>query len=165
MPNVMAAQRNIGGALCNIPQFHSLYHAAKFGRRRLLECRAVTLPIQENARLRRKLNFAPYKIPSGGKSSQMCIYSVPQDEAAKHSAKFGWPPLTDVAAVTKARRKPVKISWDAQTPKPISAVCGPKFAMLLGHVEVIWLYKYLFPIDDTCLSCEDTARQICAMDR
>jgi len=35
MPNVMAALPNIGGALCSTPQF---------GWRRLLQCRAVTLP-------------------------------------------------------------------------------------------------------------------------
>jgi len=38
MPNVMAALPNIGGALCSMPQF---------GWRRLLECRAVTLPRRE----------------------------------------------------------------------------------------------------------------------
>jgi len=32
----------------------------------LLECRAVTLPIKESARLERKVNFALGKIPLGG---------------------------------------------------------------------------------------------------
>jgi len=31
MPNMMAAQPNIGGAVCESSKFHSLYHAAKFG--------------------------------------------------------------------------------------------------------------------------------------
>ena len=31
------------------------------------------------------------------------IYSVPAHETAKHRAKFGWLPLSDVAAVTKSR--------------------------------------------------------------
>ena len=43
------------------------------------------------------------KIPSGGKSPKKC--SVPAHETAKHRAKFGWPPVSDVAAVTKARRE------------------------------------------------------------
>jgi len=33
------------------------------------------------------------------------VYSVAAQETAKHRAKFGWPPVSDVAAVTKARRK------------------------------------------------------------
>jgi len=31
--------------------------------------------------------------------------SVPAQETAKRRARFGWPPVTDVAAVTKARRE------------------------------------------------------------
>jgi len=49
--------------------------------------------------------FPPGKILSGGKSRQKCIYSVLTQETAKHRAKFGWPPVSDVAAVTKARRE------------------------------------------------------------
>jgi len=52
-----------------------------------------------------KVNFARGKILSGGKISRKCIYSVPGQETAIHRAKFGWPPVSDVAAVTKARRE------------------------------------------------------------
>jgi len=31
------------------------------------------------------------------------VYSVPAQETAKHRAKFGWPPVSDVAVVTKPR--------------------------------------------------------------
>jgi len=34
-----------------------------------------------------------------------CIYYVAAQKTAKHHAKFGWPPLSDVGAVTKPRRK------------------------------------------------------------
>jgi len=44
-----------------------------------------------------------------------------------------------------------------QTPEPISAVSGPKFTILSGPVEAVLL------IVDTFLSCEDMARQSCAM--
>jgi len=37
--------------------------------------------------------------------AKMYIYSVPAQEMAKHCAKFGWLPLSDVAAVTKPRHK------------------------------------------------------------
>jgi len=79
----------------------------------------------------------------------MYIYSVPAQETAKHRAKFGWPPLSDVAAVTKARSETVEICWGAQTPKPIAAVGGPTFTILWGHVEAILLlnrfsgYRYM----------------------
>ena len=63
------------------------------------------LPIYDNARLGHKVNFARGKIPSGGKSPQKCIYSVPAQETAKDRAKFGWPPVSDVGAVTKPRYK------------------------------------------------------------
>jgi len=66
-----------------------LYHAAKFGSCPLLAFHAVTLPIQENARVGRKLNLAPGRILLGDKSPQKCIYSVPAQETAKHRAKFG----------------------------------------------------------------------------
>jgi len=52
------------------------------------------LPIYENARLGRKVNFARGKIPSEGKSSQKCLYSVPAQETTKDRTKFGWLPLS-----------------------------------------------------------------------
>jgi len=40
-----------------------------------------------------------------GQEPLKCICSVPCQETAKHRATFGWPPLSDVAAVMKARRE------------------------------------------------------------
>ena len=105
MPNVMAAQQNIGGALyessvtpfpCTTPQSLTAICCWSAVQRR---CQ------YENARLGRKVNFAAAKIPSGGKSRQKCIYCVPAQETAKYRAKFGWLPLSDVVAVTKPRRE------------------------------------------------------------
>jgi len=73
-------------------------NAAKFGSCPLLECRAVMLLIGE-----RKVNFARGKIPLRGNSRRKCIYSLPAQVMAKHRAKFGWPPMSDVAAVTLPR--------------------------------------------------------------
>jgi len=42
-------------------------------------------------------------------------------------------------------------------------VSSPKFTILSGHVEKVLLLNKFFPIVDTCLSCEDMARQSCAM--
>jgi len=38
-----------------------------------------------------------------GQEPPKCIYSVPAQETAKHRAKFGWPLVSDVTAVTKPR--------------------------------------------------------------
>jgi len=106
MPNVMAAQAKIGGALYEsyVISFHSLYHAAKFDCHPLLECLRVTLPIYENARLGCKVNFAAGKLPPGNKSLRKCMHNVPAQETAKHRARFGWPAVNDVVAATKSRR-------------------------------------------------------------
>ena len=64
---------------------------------------------------------------------------------AKHRAKFGWPLVSDVTAVTMPIKdvKLLKLAGVPQTGKPISAVSGPKFAILWGHVEeVLKLNKF-----------------------
>jgi len=89
-------------------RWRSLLNAARFGWRQLLECRAVTLPIYENARLGRKVNFAPCKISLGDKSPRKCIHTV----AAKRQPNIVHrlaviPAVTSsvIAAVTKPRRE------------------------------------------------------------
>jgi len=59
-------------------------------------------------------------------------------------------------------RNPLKLAGVPQTRQQISAVSGPMFAILVD----MWRYCCLtsfFPIVDTCLNCEDIARQICAV--
>jgi len=46
----------------------------------------------------------------------------------------------------------------------ISATSESQFTILCRHVdEILLLNKFFFPTVDTCLTCEDIARQICAM--
>ena len=106
MPYVMAAQVNIGGALCESSVIPFLVPSRKVWLTPAAKvlC-SSTLAIQENARLGRKVNFARGKIPSGGKSPRKCIYSVPAQKTARDHAKFGWPLVSDGAAVTKPRRE------------------------------------------------------------
>jgi len=60
-------------------------------------------------------------------------------------------------------RNQLKFAGVREMVKLISAVSGPKFTILWGHVDdILMIYKF-FPIVDTCLSCEDIARQRCAM--
>ena len=92
------------------------------------------------------------------------VYSVPAQETAKYRAKFDWPPVSDVAAVTLAKpRNPLKLAGVLQTTRPISAAGGLKFTILWGHVEKVLMLNKIFPIVDTYLSCKDTARQSYAM--
>ena len=60
-------------------------------------------------------------------------------------------------------RYPLKYDGVPQTPEPISAASGPMFTILWGHLQDILLLNNFFPIVDTCLSCEDIARQNCEM--
>ena len=60
-------------------------------------------------------------------------------------------------------QNPLKFVGVPQTPEPISAVSGPKFTILTGRVEDVLLLNKFFPIVDRCLSCEDIARETCAM--
>ena len=81
-------------------------------------------------------------------------------------AKFGWRPLLECRAVTLPRRE---TRWNvlgvSQTGKPISVVSGPTFTILWRHVEEILLFNEFFSIVDMCISCQNTARQLCAMVR
>jgi len=65
---------------------------------------------------------------------------------------------------TAKARNPLKFAGVPQTTVSISAASGPKCTILWGHVEdILLLNKFFFPIVDTWLSCEDIARQSCAM--
>ena len=85
----------------------TMYHATKFGSLLLPECHTVTLPIQENARLGCKMNFAAGKIPFGSKSPRTCIYSVAAQETAEHALPMGRQSLC------------VQVSREGSYPRPI----------------------------------------------
>ena len=60
-------------------------------------------------------------------------------------------------------RNALKFAWVPQTRQQISAASRPKFAILYDHVGEILLFNMFFPIVYRCLSCEDIARETCAM--
>ena len=60
-------------------------------------------------------------------------------------------------------RNPLKFAEVPQTTGSISAASGPKFTILWGRTGEILLLNKFFPIVDTCVNCEDIARQSCAM--
>ena len=57
-------------------------------------------------------------------------YTAPAQETAKYRAKFGWLPLSDVAAVKAKTQNPLKFAVVPQTRQLISAVSGLKFTIL-----------------------------------
>ena len=161
MPNVMAAQPNISGAL-----YESIVIPFLVPRRKVWLRPAAGVPRSNAANIRerlgRKVNFARGKIPSRAKRPQKCIYGVDAQETAKHHAKFGLPPVSDVTAVTKPR---CKICWKLLGCPNLPNVRGQWTKFTRG--DDVWR-RYcsltsFFPIVDTCLSCEDTARQSSAM--
>ena len=88
-------------------------------------------------------------------------------------AEYRWRPLFNAVKLTPTTRvpcsnaaktrNPLKFAGVSQTRQQISAVSRPKFTILSGHVEEVLLFSNFFPIVDTCLRCEDIARQSCAM--
>jgi len=102
---MMAAQPNIGGALCESSVIPFLVR-----RRKVWLTPAAGVPCSNAANVGERKIWTQSEFCTGqnsvrGKSPRKCIYSVPGQETAKRRAKFGWPPASDVAAVTKARRE------------------------------------------------------------
>ena len=87
-------------------------------------------------------------------------------------AEYRWRPLFNAAVwltpttrvlCSNAAKTRNPLNGVPQTNETISATSRPKFTILWGHLEEILLLNRFFPIVDTCLSCEDIARQSCAM--
>jgi len=94
-PNVITAQPKIGGAVCEssvIP----------------FTAEGVSCSNAANIRERKtwtQSQFCAWQNSIRGQKPPKCIYSVPAQETAKDHAKFGWPTLSDVAAVMQPRRE------------------------------------------------------------
>ena len=81
-----------------------------------------------------------------------------------NAAKFGWRPLLDCRAVTLPRRD---TRWNTMgCPKPAKR-SQPLVGRSSPYCKDMWrsycCLTSFFPIVDKCLSCEDIARQSCAM--
>jgi len=76
------------------------------------------------------VNFSRGKIPSGGKAPKKCIFSVPAQAMAKdHAVWLAHDERRCCSNEAKTRNR-LKFAGVPQTGKPISAVSGPKFAIL-----------------------------------
>jgi len=81
-----------------------------------------------------------------------------------NAAKFGWHPTLECRAVMLPRRE---THWNLQGCPKLANRSQPLVGLSSPYYEGMWrTYCCLtgfFPIVDTCLSCEDIARQICGM--
>jgi len=85
------------------------------------------------------------------------LYSTPQSVADAHY----YMPCSNA---TKTRNQ-FKCGGVPQSNETISAASGPKFTILWDSWRTYCCLTSFFPVVDTCLSCEDIARQSCAMVR
>jgi len=81
-----------------------------------------------------------------------------------NAAKFGWRPLLQCRAVTLPRRK---THWNFQGCPKLPDQSQPLVGRSSPYCGDMWrrycCFTSFFPIFNTCLSCEDIARQSCAM--
>jgi len=81
-----------------------------------------------------------------------------------NATKFGWRPLLECRAVMLPR---CESCWNLEGCPKLAKRSQPLVGRSSPYYENMWKrYRRLtsfFPIVDTCLSCEDTARQSCAM--
>ena len=102
----MAAQLNIGGALCKssvIPFLVPRHKVWLTAAARVLCNNAAN--IGERKTWTQKVNIAAGKNSVRGEQPPKCTYGVTAQEMAKDCAKFCWPPVSDVGAVTKPTRE------------------------------------------------------------
>jgi len=104
MPNVMAAQPNVGGALCESSVIPFLVP-----RHKVWLTAAARVPCSNAANIEHKTwtqsELCSWQNSIRGQQPQNCMHSVPAQEMAKHPAEFCWPLLSDVGAVTLPRRE------------------------------------------------------------
>jgi len=83
-----------------------------------------------------------------------------------NAVKFGWCPILECSAVTLPRRK---TRWNLQGCPKLANRSQPLVGRSLPYCEDMWgihcCLRSFFPIVDTCLGCEDIARQSCGMVR
>jgi len=91
------------------------------------------------------------------------VYSVAAQETAKHCAVWLASSERRRCSNEGKAQNLLKFAGAPQTRQQISAVNGPKFAILSEHVDDILQFNKFFPSVDTCLSCKDISRQSCEM--
>jgi len=123
-------------------RWRPVLNAAKFGWRRLLDCRAVTLIIPNNSRRK-----CIYSLISQGRGQTLCKVWLASVERRRCSNEA-------------KMRKPLKLAGVPQTNETISAAGRLKFTILWGHVKEVLLLNIFFRLSIRALIAK-IARQIC----
>jgi len=116
-----------------------------------------------------KLEFGPMPnvmaaLPNIG--GGLCCVGLPAQKTASHRAKFGWPPLSDFAAVTKPRRE---TRWNLLGCPKLTNGSQPLVGRSSPYCGDMWTtYWCLTSFFSDCRympCCEHIVRQPCAMVR
>jgi len=110
----------------------------------------------------RNMSYIQTKMTNKQTHSKPRMWANAQHDGRR--AEYRWRPLLVCRAVTLPRPKPL---WNLQGCSKLANSSQPLVGRSSPYYEDMWRrYRCLtsfFPIVDTCLSCEDTARQSCAM--
>jgi len=147
MPNVMATQPNIGGALRESSVIPILVpcHKVWLTAAARVSC-SNAANIRERKTWGRKVNFAAGKIPLACNSPPpKCTVYIIYQRRRRRNIVHTYMGLQSgerrcCSNETKTRN-PLKFAGVPQTPEQIAAVSGPKFATLWAHVEEILLFN------------------------
>ena len=115
-------------------------------------------PILNHSVSYEKTNFLEYE--------QLEVWANAQRDG--RPAEYRWRPLFNAAKRPCSNAAKTQNQWKfagvPQTGKPISAASRPKFTILWGHVEeILLLNKFFSDCRYMPYTCEDSARQSCAM--
>ena len=146
MPNVMAAQPNIGGALRE-----SSVSSFLVTRRKCWLTPAARMPRSNVANTRERNTWAQSEFCSWQNSVSMqqpppkCTVYIIYQRRRRRNIVHTYMGLQSgerrcCSNETKTRN-PLKFAGVPQTPEQIAAVSGPKFATLWAHVEEILLFN------------------------
>jgi len=116
------------------------------------------------------LDFTNYGVSSEHKTLEMWANAQRDGRPVEYrwrplfnAAKFGWRPLLECRTVTLPSRE---TCWNLQgcpkQPKRSQPLVGRSSPYCEDMWGRYWCLTSFFPIVDTCLSCEDIARQSCA---
>ena len=114
----------------------------------LLQCRAVMLPKQENAKLGRKSEFCTWQNSDRGQEPpQMCIQYTSYPADGQTSCKVWLTSIERRRCSNKTKtRTPLKFAGVPQTRQPVSAVSGPSSPYCEGMWRRYYCLTSFFPI-------------------
>jgi len=135
MPNVMAALPNIDGAI-----WESSVIPMLVPRLKLWLTPTAWVPCSNAVNIGERKTwtqseFCSWQNSVRGQEPPKCIYSAPAHEMAKHRAKFGWPPLSDIGAVTKPRRE---TCWNLLVCPKLPNRSQPLVGRSSPYCEAVW---------------------------